>query len=778
MTGRHVSFAALSITVSTVAFAASAQTATPAVADARPVQSATAAEPQGGSPVGLADIIVTANRRSENVQDVPASITALQGDTLTNAVAFRTQDLVKFVPTLTIVSALNETQPNFTLRGIGVANQFEPNQVSPVGVYTDDIYQSSPTTHGQQLYDLSGIEVLRGPQGTLYGKNTTGGAINFISNKPELQGTKGYLSGGYGSFDRVAAEGAIELTPVEDQVGIRVATNFVKSDGYVKNVVAGAGDLSAVNSLSVRGTLRVKPTPDLDIRLKGYYSRNRSGEAGGTIVGTAPDGSYSLAGLTYNRSQLGFHQQELPNVGFVHGDSQGVDLHVAWEASEGFELTSITSLSSGTFSSNQDIDGSPLEIIRAFHDGRFSQHSQELRARITSITDLDVVVGGFYGYDRMRDFNRVQIGFALPFVSDPANGVPPIDEFLRYRQIRKSFAGFAQGIYSITPELKLTLGARFTHDITQITDVQGYLGLRLVPGGPIVPAINTVPRFGPYDPTQFSPGLRNTENRVTGVASLAYAVSDDVNIYGSYSRGYRAGANTAGPLSISQLTYLPPEQVDAFEVGLKSELLDRRLRLNLAAYYYDYQNLQVQEIVAAQTFAANAGPAKIYGLDVESTLVVTDRLRVGATVGLFSGKYSTNGALLSGSVKGNHLPFAPKFTFRPSADWTAYEGDSTKLLLHADANYQSKVFFSPLNADVNPVTGVDNTGLFQNGYWLVDASASLKLMNEKLELGVWAKNLLDKDYYSLGVSLRGVAGFSVFAPGSPRTYGVSAKVVF
>ncbi len=192
---------------------------------------------------GIDDIVVTAQRRSESLMKVPVAVSALNTEDLSRQGITSSFDLSGSVPSLQVTSAFGEAQPNFAMRGIGVGNEYGANQVSPVGVYTDDNYLSARTMHGLQLYDLERVEALRGPQGTLYGRNTTGGAINFISNKPTLEsGTRGYVEAGYGRFSEVRGQGAIEGTLIDDVLGFRAAVNYVEADGYVKNIFPGQPD--------------------------------------------------------------------------------------------------------------------------------------------------------------------------------------------------------------------------------------------------------------------------------------------------------------------------------------------------------------------------------------------------------------------------------------------------------------------------------------------------------------------------------------------------------
>lgn len=246
----------------------------------------------GANAGGLEDIVVTATKRFENLQDVPVAVSAVSSAMLQAKGVFETSDLNASMPNLQVSSPYGQQQPNFSLRGVGVGTEFNANAASPVGVYVDEVYQAFRSSHGQQLYDLEQIEVVRGPQGTLYGRNTTGGAINFITRKPKLSGTNGYVTAGYGNYNRLNGEAGFELTPIEDKLGLRVAGTYVNADPYVKNRLAagpntwGAFGLSGLNrssgrqpggheSYGIRGTLRFMP-PKRSISRSRAITRSRT----------------------------------------------------------------------------------------------------------------------------------------------------------------------------------------------------------------------------------------------------------------------------------------------------------------------------------------------------------------------------------------------------------------------------------------------------------------------------------------------------------------------
>ncbi|MFM2099649.1 MAG: hypothetical protein RLZZ366_1188, partial [Pseudomonadota bacterium] len=366
-------------------------------------QSAPAAE--AANPGGLEEIIVTATKRSENLQDVPVAVSAISANMLKAQGVFETTDLNHAMPNLQVSSPYGQQQPNFSLRGVGVGTEFNANAASPVGVYVDEVYQSFRASHGQQLYDLEQIEVVRGPQGTLYGRNTTGGAINFITRKPSLKGANGTLTVGYGSFNRINVEGAIEFTPVEDKVGIRVAGTYVHSDPYIHNLLPAGlnksapglptafayGNLSTgkqpgiTESYGIRGTIRIKASDTIDLSLKGYAAKATGGTETPLATGqskTSDKIDYfspnfllgalfsnpALAGLlpsSYSASANGLsdRQVQADTVGNAISRAEGVVFTLKAELADHLKLVSITGYDSGLYSQDQtDCDATPLRL--------------------------------------------------------------------------------------------------------------------------------------------------------------------------------------------------------------------------------------------------------------------------------------------------------------------------------------------------------------------------------------------------------------------------------
>tara|TARA_A100001391_G_scaffold203429_5_gene195740 strand:- start:2988 stop:5234 length:2247 start_codon:yes stop_codon:yes gene_type:complete len=731
-------------------------TSTPALAQG------TSVSPQATAPDNSGDIVVTAQRREQSLLQVPLAISALGGETLQNKGISNSASLATAVPNLQVSSPYGNTQPNFSLRGISVANEYNSNQASPVGVYIDDVYIAARTSHGMGLFDLERVEVLRGPQGTLFGRNTTGGAINFITRTPKLSGENGYAEAGYGNFDTFKAQGALEATMVEDQLGIRVAANYEKGDGQIRNVAAGGRDANSVETLQGRLALRIKPgNGPLDIKIRAYAGRDRGTQAG--IHGlTGPD-----------TPGQGFFDVNENRIGESRTDAWGVAANVALELSPEMTLTSITSYDGGKQDLQQAADGSPLDVLDINWRSNFRQFSEEVRLNYEG-DRLKLVGGGFYGWDRTITDNRFNIGSAI---APGVNG----GFFQHYRQSRRSYAAFLQGDYDLTDQLVLTLGARYTWDKAKYRDGFAYLFAGDV-GGPDLPLASTVPCAGVAGTCAYDPAARyeidGSNKALTGRAALSYTFDGGTLVYASYSRGYRSGAfNGGGYTSSVGITYIDPERVNAYEIGVKGRFLDNKLTLSGAGFYYDYSNQQVQDTRPGPvSFLVNAPKSQVYGGEVEATFRAFPGFVINASGGYLHASYKEL-TLQGTDLSGNALPFAPRWTATAGFDWTIFDTGADSVTFSPTVNYFSRQFFSPFNDTDAAGTGQVNAELQQKGYAKVNAT--LAWVHGPIQLRGWVNNAFNRKVYSYGLDLRG-AGFpyNFLVPATPRTYGVTARFSF
>jgi outer membrane receptor protein involved in Fe transport len=759
----NVAYAAI-LAVAAPAFAAAAN-------DAVPNESA--------NTVGVAEVVVTAQKREERLEAVPASILAARGQELQDRQITTNDQLMLVVPDLRVGSAVGALAQDISIRGIGPANNYNNNVEQPVGLYMDEIYQTFGAAPGTQLFDLQRIEVLKGPQGTLYGRNTTGGAINYISQKPSLE--MGVYNGeaevGYGSYDRFEAQGATDLTLIDHVLGARIAIYHEDREGYVDNVGAtGPKTFGSEDMTNGRFLLKYAPTGHFDATF-GVYVNDFSGSSVGNIgYGIFPNdsyipdpnhpgqGLYSRAGLTPYQDALSF---------FPGTTSSSTDFGLTMNWYEGpLQITSISSYEhSNAFASN-DCDSSPIDYCDSAYWVKSNQVSQDLRAEYTT-GKLRLTAGATYGWDEFDQTFTAGFG-GVEFLSNS------------FEQKRTSYGAFVDGTYSFTDKLDLTLGIRDTEDQTKMEKVRTLL-LDSFYGSPIG---MTIPTAGPYIPDDYLPTQTRNNNGVTGRAILSYKFTPDIMTYASYSHGYRAGAfNGLQFLSPDELNFVGPEEDDDVEVGLKATLW-RRLTLNLAAYDIEITNQQVQsEIniagcptctppVQSASYPALAG-LKGYsrGVDLDAKTAFTDSLTGSFSLTLSDTKYASgpNQTISGTSVAGKHFAFAPDIAIRAGLDWVAWREGDQKVTLSGDVGYTGRYWFDPTN-------GANEIGLGyilrrgQDPYATVDARLAYQI--RKVRISLWANNIFDQFYVASATNAEASYGSAQALPGEPRTFGATLGVRF
>jgi outer membrane receptor protein involved in Fe transport len=739
----------------------------PIAATAQTAQGIDAGAPNGSpsdaatpaAPTETGDIIVTAQRRQQSILTVPIAITALGGDALESKGVTNSANLASAVPNLQVSSPYGNTQPNFSLRGISVANEYNSNQASPIGVYVDDVYLANRTAHGMGLFDLDRVEVLRGPQGTLFGRNTTGGAINFITRAPSLTRNEGYAEAGYGNYDTWTAQAAVEATMVEDQLGIRIAGNFAKGDGQIRNVAPGGRDANSQDTLQGRATLRFRPGDGpLDVKIKIYGGRDRGTQA-------------AVHGLLPFRQGLDFFETNENRIGRNRTEAYGASATIAYEISPQVTLTSITSKDAGAQNLQQAADGSPLDILDINWRSNYDQFSEEARLNYDSGA-LKLVAGGFYGFDKVETENTFNIGQAL---GPGVNG----GFFQKYTQRRRSTAVFAQGDYELSRGLTLTLGGRYTWDRSRYDDGYAYLFAGNV-DGPQQPLATTVPCPGvpgtcPYDPAaRFA--LRGRNNALTGRVSLSYQFDGGPLVYASYNRGYRSGAfNGGGYTSSAGITYIAPERVNAYEIGAKGRF--GALTLSAAGFYYDYANQQVQDTRAGPvSFLVNAPKSEVYGAEAEAVLRLSPAISLNAALGYLHATYKEL-SLQGTDLSGNDLPFAPRFTAQGGVDLALIRDGENALVFSPNVAFFTRQFFSPFNDTNVAGSAQNNAELQQRDFAKVNATLAWTI--GRITLKAWGNNIFGRETYAYGLDLRG-AGFpyNFLVPAAPRTYGGAVRIAF
>ena len=747
---------------------------------------------------GIQDIVVTANRREESLQKVPATVAAVSGDDLQARGIVSASDLGGSLPNVRVNSPFGQTQPNFTIRGIGVANEFNSNAQSPIGVYFDEVYQGFRPSHGAALYDLERIEILKGPQGTLYGRNTTGGAINLISRKPDLDGSNGYVTAGYGNYDAYTLQGAFEGTLVQDKLGLRVALTRTKRDGFIKNVgpengfpgVVGDKDFQSEDNIAGRATLRFKPTDTLDITLRGYFAYSDPIGSGGVPALIGP-GQTDLIG--YSRAGLGRREVITPGQGKFITKSKGVQARIDWSLGD-VVVTSISGYDADEYNLSFDFDGSPTSIGQ-YRDSRSKFYGLSQDVHLTYDGEgFNLIAGVYAGKQRVKTFqDLLYFGFLNDFAGpnqfNPGGlffsgpGAPPataVSTAGGFTQKQTSYAMYLEGTVDVTDKFHVTVGGRLTRDKVQFEDYYSLLrdssfnpALYAYTSGRSMPGIGILTGA-------LSPDLQQKATKPTGRIILSYDIADRSMVYASYSRGYRSGSyNGSSPVAVPNS--VGPEFVDAFEAGFKSRFADNRIQLNGAIFYNNYSGQQVQEVANGAAFIRSLD-GRLYGGELELTAEPTDDLRFVAAIGYLNTRYKNGQFLAPGDPRatdprgvalgGNEFPFAPKVTASFAPEWTVLRTASdASLVLSGEVQYQSHQWYDFFNdrQAVGPLRDGQDTYTLVNGRVAFNA--------ESFSVAAFVKNVFNTYYNVYGINTESFGG-NFFVPGPPRTYGVEATFRF
>ncbi len=724
--------------------------ALPAVAQQAPTAPATAAP----AATGIEDIVVTAQKRAQNLQDVPISITAFDEKMIRDSGFTNSLSIGDQVPNLEIKTFGGV--PNIFIRGVG-NNDFNSSSIGPISIYRDDVVVASTGSQIFSLFDLDRVEVLRGPQGTLFGKNTTGGAIQFFSKLPGDQ-FEGNARIGYGRFNLFEGEAAASL-PLADNLSLRVAGLVRRRDGEKYNLYTG-NDAINVDEAAARAILRWRPDSDTDIRLTVGGGRDRSDYLENKPVGTI------------NGADLAGYKDPFPNDPTLlnfDGPSRNYsnDVFVNFTASRKFgdvSLKWITGYDSSSVDNRVDVDGGPFRIDEIVFLTRAKQFTQELQLAYDH-GPLHAIAGLYYFQENFHgDSNADLLGF-LTF----AQGALPL--ITSATRVNKAYAAFGQATYAITPKLRFTLGGRYTIDKVRATHqanlVSGFFDPAIPDGAPI-----------PLVPFA---SLHDTFNSFSWRVSADYDLADHVLAYASIDRGFKAGGFNIGIItSVAERTEVQPEYLTSYEIGVKSTLFDRKLRLNLSAFYYSYTDLQVLSVnkqagSAVPTLGLdNAADATIKGIELEATAAPTDWLDAGLNLGILDAKFKNylSAAIdpvsgLPRNFSGNQLPGAPKFTLSTYAQVTIPLA-RFETRWRVEYNYTGKKYYNNAQSDLI------SSG---TGYGLVNLRATLADPAHGWELAAWAKNVTDKAYI---VDATDTSGFG-FVPryyGERQTYGVELNIKF
>ena len=754
------------------------------------------------------EIIVTAQRREQSLNDVPVSVQAFTGATLANSGVVDASGLSQVTGGLNFAKSSSGT-PIFTLRGVGF-NTPTLSSTSPVGVYVDEVAYPYPYMASGPIFDLDRVEVLKGPQGTLYGRNTTGGLVNFIVKKPGHE-FGGYAQAELGNFQTYNLEGGLTV-PMGANAGLRLSGRWENSDkGWQHSRTRPDDRLGKVDRLGLRAVFDADPTDRLSITLTGSYWYDKSDTVAAQAVALTPDSAPftapGLASMIHTDWKAGEADWDPANGSKpdLTNDSRffGLAGRVSYLLTDHLSLVSLTSYNDVKRDSMNDVDGTPMEVFAYRSYGRIKSFSQELRLAGTG-TGYNYTIGAYYSKDRIDD-NQVgyfdkssvlqQLRYVSQYLVDPTNALYTPAQyaggFRSFRtvteQVSESKSVFASGDVDLGSTFNIAAGIRYTKDSLDFNACsQDYEGNTRPVWNTAVPAVVYL-KTGTYTPVNIAQNACLTYNSTfTGQASfkrpplnednvagrfvINYKPDNDTLIYASVSRGYKSGAVPVIAANVeTQWEPARQERVTAYELGTKLGFGHGAAQINGAVFYLDYSNKQLfgeilDPVFTSLTRIVNIPKSRVYGFELEGILRPIRAFTVNANLSYTNTKVQQyNGYNRLGQAEdfaGARFPYTPTWQINVGATYDGPVSDTLDLIVNANVSHQSKTS-SSLD---------DDQAFVVKGYEVVNASIKLQQSDKGWSVGLWARNLFNTNYYT-GTDILTDTVFRI--PGRSRTFGAT-----
>ena len=758
-----------------------------------------------------ADIVVTARRRKEAAQDVPIALSVVSNEMLERAGDFNINQVQQLVPALQ-VTATNPRNSVITIRGLGANSSIAVDGLEyGVGFYLDGVYYGRPGQSQFDLMDLQQIEVLRGPQGTLFGKNTTAGAINATTRLPSFEPEfTGELWGGNYNFVQLRASASAPI--IADKLAFRLTAAYTDRDGFLTNRFDGR-DAQNYRNETIRAQLLAKPTEHVTVRLIGDYSRQRQ-----HFALTIPDGYFSTYANGATIPNNIFDRAARTGYALLPGDafrrkgdsdarfqanmaSYGVSGEVNWDLHFA-TLTSITAYRWWDWNPANDVDGTSLSVnVAGQLKDRQRQFSQELRLASDGSHRIDYVIGAYYFWQVVRGIGEAAYGpsFGVWNFTAPTSTIANIafngfEADNRSDPETRSYAAFGQTDWHVTNRLTLTTGLRFTHEDKQGSYSQFYVSgvdPATLPAAQAAAVIALRKAFNPV----LSFSAKDHANALTGLATLSYRITPDALVYATYSRGNKSGGLNLTQGGVFQ-PVVSPEKVNSYEVGLKTQFLDRKVTANAAAFWtevLDYQTSITQFLgvdgkpgtfpstTTSIQYITNIPKVRSRGLEADLSYVPSRWLSLSASGAYTDARYISfvdapqapelvNLGPIQ-NLSGKRLPNVPRFAYTLAADaaqplgFQAF-GDTIDVYGHTDWSHRSSYNSTATNSFYGVIPA----------YGILSLRLGLRTDNGHYDLSFFMKNALNEDYYISRSPSN--YGFITALPGDPRTYGATLRVRF
>lgn len=764
----------------------------------------TASDAAEASDRGLPDVIVSARRRAESAQRVPASLSVVGGDLLDQSYTVNTQALATLIPTLNYSSA-NPRNTAFTIRGLGssvvAVSQANDGLESGVGFYVDQVYHARPATAAFDFADIGQVEELRGPQGTLFGKNTTAGALNVTTRPPTFE-REGFAELSYGEHDFVQAKGWVS-GPISDTIAYRLSGMSTRRDGVIRNIRTGR-DTNTLGTQAVRGQLLFRPDDTIQMRVIADVTNFQAYCCGqvylrtGTSLRSAnrqfggPAGLAAQFGYAPASTNLYDRVTDIDGPLGVDTNEGGVSAITDWNL--GFAtLTSVSAWRFWNWDAENDRDYTGLPVQSSQHiPSRQDQYSQELRLASNGAGPISYVVG-LYGFRQQLVARPISIyGPAaaryLIGTTTGANATPvPANLLDGYGQDGRtdfrssSYAAFGEVNWRVLTDITATIGLRYTHE-----DKDGYYATT-VSGGPATTSTALInARLGVLRPQRYQ--AHDRDGSLSGRGNVAWQVTDGTMAYASYARGFKSGGiNMSGlPLDndnqpVLATAVVRPERNETFEVGVKNTLFDRRLTLNADLFYtkvHDFQATVVEnsltQTVQLRGYLSNIPEVTVKGVEAEATALILPGLSARTSVAYTEGEYSDypagpcplevqTAATTRCSLTGRRLASLPRFAITAGLDYVRPIGSGAGFV-HVDTASRSGFNGDPGLSRFTYIRGYNLTNA-NLGYRFADGT----------EVIVFARNLFDADYIQNVTVQAGNSGLILGSPSDPRTIGGTVR---
>ncbi len=755
----------------------------------------------------LEEVLVTARRRSEKLQDVPIAITALSAETLDRRQVLNTVDLDRVTPSMQFTSygqlSGNNSAAVVFIRGVG---QIDPTPaVDPgVGIYVDDVYMGRSVGGAMDFFDIENIQVLRGPQGTLFGRNTIGGAvlINTVIPGDEFEGR---VHARVGDDSLWEVFGAVTL-PASEDLSFRLAAGARQRDGYVTRVYDGQ-DLGNEDVVSLRGTMRWDLSDDMQLIAKAYYSRQDENGAPFVFKGIntsapipaivsvaagCPGATIPFAPIAPGDPRFG--PPSVPNIDdprcannfwdmgpYTNGgtapvestnDSNGISANFKWDVNDSFDLHSITAYHDLEWTGIRDADNTPFVIITTDYTSESTQFSQELRLNYSS-DRVNGVMGAYYFTEDSDDRVTVPLAFppSPPVISSLLAGGPGSRDLQFVNLTTDSIAAFTEWTFDLTQALSITGGIRYTSDDKSMKATVMNLFPATLPDPNPLPD-TAIPEGGPLFiyPDRFS----DTYDNVNYSASVRYSFNDDWMTYASYATSFKSGGfnqrYNAPPPGFVPVSF-DEETVESIEIGFKADVTDT-LRVNTAIFWSDYDDIQTIYRQGVVPLLFNAGKASIDGVELEFLFEPTENLILEGGFSYLDDEIKEV-TEIPGTVTGvgpdNSLPYTPEWQWNLAASYRFGVWSGWDLSPRVDAAYTDSQYFD-----------VENTAITAQLDSVTTVNASLVLNDDagKWGIGLYVQNLTDELYPVQGNASLGTLGYAeqVYARG--RNWYVSVNYNF